>query len=373
MSQFVIDGRHIQNHFPGIGRYVFNLALNLARVAPDERFRLVLGPGQLNTRFNLAALESLPNVEVVRMDAPVRSVGEQLLSINRRLTTGATLWHSAYYVFPYALSMPVVVTLEDVMPLVLPEALPSAPGRFLYRALTSFAARRASHLITLSNSAQADIRRALGVPPAKMTVVALAADEGFHPRGSKEIESAREKLNLPERYSLYLGSNKPHKNLVTLIHAWAQLADDSVLVIAGHWDGRYPEAKRLVEQLGLGERVLFRQGISSDDVPCLLSGAQIFAFPSLYEGFGLPPLEAMASGTPVACSNASSLPEVVGEAAVLFDPHDVDAMAESISLFLGDSALRDSLREKGLEQARRFSWERTALQTLEVYKKVSLR
>lgn len=373
MSLFVIDGRHIQDHFPGIGRYVFNLASSLPRVAPDERFRLVLGPGRLTTRFNLSALESLPNVEVVRMDAPVRSVGEQLLSINRRLKNGATLWHSAYYVFPYALSMPVVVTLEDVMPLVLPEALPSAPSRFLYRALTSFAARRASHLITLSNSAQADIRRALGVPPAKLTVVALATDEGFHPRGSQEIASAREKLNLPDRYALYLGSNKPHKNLERLVHAWARLVDEAVLVIAGHWDTRYPEAKRLVEQLGLGKLVLFRQGISSDDVPCLLSGAQTFAFPSLYEGFGLPPLEAMASGTPVACSNASSLPEVVGEAAVLFDPYDVDAMAESLSLVLGDSALRDSLRERGLAQARRFSWERTALQTLEVYKKASLR
>jgi alpha-1,3-rhamnosyl/mannosyltransferase len=142
-------------------------------------------------------------------------------------------------------------------------------------------------------------------------------------------------------------------------------------VIAGAWDTRYPEVKMQVQALGLERRILFRHEVSNQDLPGLISGARVFVFPSLHEGFGLPPLEAMACGAPVACANTSSLPEVVGDAAVLFDPRDESSIVNALTRVLHDSSVRETLRTKGLVQARQFSWERTARETLDVYRKVS--
>ena len=367
---FLLDGRHIQDHFPGIGRYVFNLAQGLARVVEDERVRILFNPGTRNTRFDLASLASSGSVELVPVGASTWSLREQLLGADRRLMADAALWHSAYYVMPYVLPVRSVVTMEDVIPLVLREEMPGALNRLLYRLLNQVAARRAAHVITISKAASEDIRRLLGIPSNKLSVIPLAADSGFHPRNSAEITRMREQLDLPEHYALYVGSNKPHKNLERLVQAWGRVGSDSILVIAGHWDGRYPDAKLVAEQLGLKGRVLFRANVSNSDLPALLSGAELFVFPSLYEGFGLPPLEAMACGTPLVCSNASTLPDLVGDAALLFDPLNVHALGSALERVLQDEALRDSLREKGLVQAQRFSWERTARATLGVYGKV---
>ncbi|MCU0502463.1 MAG: glycosyltransferase family 4 protein, partial [Anaerolineae bacterium] len=223
------------------------------------------------------------------------------------------------------------------------------------------------------------------------------------------------RLALPERYVLYLGSNKPHKNLVGLIEAW-QIANQQIsksanqrmgestngrinewaelgsrltfdvsrftlhvsrftfhaprLVIAGAWDDRYPEAKQRVAALELGDSVTFLGPVAGTDLPALYAGAELFVFPSLYEGFGFPVLEAMACGTPVICSNVSSLPEVAGSAARQVDPRDTNALAAALDQVLGDAALRQRMRHDGLAQAGRFSWTRTALQTLDAYRRV---
>jgi glycosyltransferase involved in cell wall biosynthesis len=370
MTRIVLDGRHIQDHFPGIGRYLFDLIAALARIAPEENMRVVYDPRLRNTRYDLASLASSANVELVPVGASTWSIHEQFLGANRRLTADAAMWHSGYYVMPYWLPMPVVVTLEDLLPLVVGGAMPGGLNRLLYRSLNLIAARRAAHVITLSKAASGDIQRMLGIPPDKISVVELAADAAFHPRTSEEVTSIRDRLSLPEHYALYVGSNKPHKNLERLVNAWALVVNDAALVIAGHWESRYPGARRMVEQMGLEERVLFRENVSHSDLPAMVSAAQVFAFPSLYEGFGLPPLEAMASGTPVVCSSSSSLPEVVGDSALLFDPLDVDALASALTRVLDNPAVHDSLRAKGLAQAGRFSWERTGRETLEVYKRV---
>lgn len=367
----ILDGRHIQDHFPGIGRYVFNLARGLGNAAAGHRIRLLLSPESKNTHYNLDSLASAPNLELMPTRAPVWSIQEQLLGRDRRLMANAALWHSAYYLMPYLLPVPAVVTLEDLIPLRLKEAMPGALNRLIYRALNLFAVHKAAHVITISQAAAQDIKQVLSVPSNRITVIPLAADEGFHAREPVEIERVTDKLGLPGCYVLYLGSNKPHKNLERLVRAWARVVSSATLVIAGHWDGRYDGVQRIVEQLGLKDRVMFRHDVSSDELPALLSGAKVFVFPSLYEGFGLTPLEAMACGAPIVCSNASSLPEVVGDAAILFDPLDVDSISSALTLALQDSARRGSMRAKGLEQAARFSWERTARETRRVYEQVA--
>jgi alpha-1,3-rhamnosyl/mannosyltransferase len=241
-------------------------------------------------------------------------------------------------------------------------------------------------VIAISESARADLAAAYHVPAARIAVTSLAADSRFRPQPPEVIAAARVAYNLGEDYILALASNKPHKNLPRLVEAFAllgyrgqgigdrgripvpyPLSSIPSLVIAGHWDPRYPEARALAERLGLGAAVRFLPGVAEADLPALLSGAKVFAFPSLYEGFGLPPLEALACGAPVLCGDTSSLPEVVGDAALRVDTRSVAALAGGLAQLLGDAALRERLRMAGPPRAARFSWHATAEATLAVH------
>ncbi len=368
MAEIVLDGRYIQDHFPGIGRYVWNLVQALAAAAPQHTFRVPYDPQLANTRYPLSDLAQLANVQLLSVRAPTFSWREQLLGLNPDVTAGAALWHSAYYTEPYCKRIPTVVTLEDVIPLVADDEMPNALRRLVYRGMNRLAARTSAHVVTLSQAARADIIRFLDVPADRITAIPLGVDSRFQPAPTAEIDRVKRQLNL-KRYVLYLGINKPHKNLLRLVEAWARVRTDAQLVIAGHWDQRYPEVRETVHRLGLAPSVLCRPNIAERDLVSLLSGADLFVFPSTHEGFGLPPLEAMACGVPIACSSASSLPEVVGDAALLFDPLDVNSIAAALTRALQDSTLRDSLRARGLARAQEFTWERTACETLRVYER----
>jgi len=194
------------------------------------------------------------------------------------------------------------------------------------------------------------------------------------PQILKTVAEARARYGLPERYLLYLGSNKPHKNLRRLVEAWARLQPQSMpLVIAGAWDGRYPEARQRAAALSLEGQVRWLGPVPETDLPALYSGSLLFVFPSLYEGFGLPVLEAMACGTPVVCSNSSSLPEVAGDAALLVDPMNTEELVTAVRTALENESLRQDMTEKGLKRAQGFSWLQTAQRTLEVYRSAKSR
>jgi glycosyltransferase involved in cell wall biosynthesis len=273
---------------------------------------------------------------------------------------------------PYRPGYPSVVTVFDLIPMRYPADY-SPATRLVFALGIRLAVRAAQRVIAASRDSAADLQARLGVAPARLVAIPAAPDPAFQPQPAEAIAQVRAHYGLPANYVLYLGSNKPHKNLPRLVRAFTELAPaaagQTILVIAGHWDRRYPQAQLAAQEAP--ERVRFLGPVAPADLPALYAGATLFAFPSIYEGFGLPPLEAMACGAPVICSNASSLPEVVGEAALLFDPLSPDDIQAALERALADGALRAELAQRGLEQARRFTWDGTARQTLEVYRQVA--
>jgi glycosyltransferase involved in cell wall biosynthesis len=228
----------------------------------------------------------------------------------------------------------------------------------------------------VSEASKRDILHLFNVPPEKIVVVYNAIDSHFSVTPSDEaVARVRERYQLDHQFILYVGNIKPHKNLVRLIEAFDRLRrgglEDLKLLIIGDQISKLPALRRAVHRHKLHKQVRFLGYLSDDQLAILYRLASAFVFPSLYEGFGLPPLEAMASGTPVVTSNVSSLPEVVGDAAVLVNPYDVDAIVDGVRRVLTDPALAADMRRKGIERAREFSWERSVAKTWAVYQTIA--
>jgi len=397
MSHFVLDARTATPHFPGIGRYVTNLACALiSLLTPEERLTVLYDPA------HLPALPLTAQVQLVPVPVTPFTLAQQAALPRLLRSLRANLYHSAYYLMPYRPGVPTVLTVYDLIPLLFP-AHSTLRARLLFRWTTRLALRAARRVITISEATRRDLLARFRLPAERVTAIPLAADPALAPQPPAAIAALRARYALPEQFLLYLGSNKPHKNLVRLVEALAkakgewQMANSEwrmakgegrgekgegrkkgegpggkgevgmTLVVAGAWDARYPEARQRAEALGLGEAVRWLGPVPEADLPALYSAATAFVFPSLYEGFGLPVLEAMACGTPVVCANTSSLPEVAGEAAVYFDPTNVNQVAEALGQVWVDAGLRAALRERGLLRAQAFSWHRTAEQTRQVY------
>ncbi len=354
----VFDARTATPHFPGIGRYVESLVHAMAGVlAPDEQLFLIESSKYPTGWEGAVDVESSPFSLAQQWKVPW---------LLRWLK--ADLYHSAYYLMPYFPGVPTVLTVYDVIPLRFPEHS-TARARLLFRLTTKLALHASEHVIAISEATKQDYVHFFGVPLDRITAIPLAASDRFSPRPPEEVEALQRKYGLPDRFFLYLGSNKPHKNLGRLVEAWAKVKPkDVAMVIAGAWISQFPEPKVAAEKLGVP--VIWLGPVPEDDLLALYSAAEAFVFPSLYEGFGLPVLEAMACGAPVACSNISSLPEVAGDAALYLDPESVDSISEALRRLLSDAELRVTLRERGLERAGEFSWNRTAERTLEVYRSV---
>lgn len=265
-----------------------------------------------------------------------------------------------------------VMTIHDMTPFVLPQSNMAVRNWLWHRLLVPPLARRADHVLADSECSRRDIVRILGLTPENVSVAYLGADASFRPRDRGEIELVRQRYGLPERFLLFVGTIEPRKNLVRLVRAFgtAAAADRGLaLVLAGGLGWRYAAILRAVAGSPARERILMPGRVAGEDLPALYSAATALVYVPLYEGFGLPPLEAMQCGCPVVCSNNSSLPEVVGDAALIIDPADERGIAEAIVRIVDDRHLREVLRAKGLLRARRFSWEQCAAATAAAYER----
>jgi len=364
-----IDARKL--HDFGIGTYIRNLLRTLARIDRDTEYVLLCHPADLQVAGQLG-----PNFRAVLEPAGNYSIREQFHVPYLLLRERPDVYHAPHYVLPPAVPCRSVVTIHDCIHLMFPQYLPNRAAYVYARALMWAAAKRSDRILTVSESSKRDILHYFNVPPEKIDVVYNALDERFgaEPR-PEEIARVRERFQLDGGFVLYAGNIKPHKNLVRLIDAFEGLRrdgfEDLKLLIIGDEISRWPALRRAVHKYKLHKHVRFLGFLPDETLAVLYRLAAVFVFPSLYEGFGLPPLEAMASGTPVVTSNVSSLPEVAGDAAVLVDPYDAVAIKEGIKSVLTNPELAESLRRKGLQRAREFSWERSVARTREIYRQVS--
>lgn len=371
MKRYVLDARTATAHFPGIGRYVSQLSQHLVPLlAPDEQLLLLHHPQ--------ASGWPLPPAEekVVRIATAISpfSLTQQWQMPRLLRQVRATVYHSAYYLMPYWPGVPTLLTLYDLIPEQFPQ-LVSPRARLFTRLATRLALRAGRHYLTISEATRQAFLARHALDPGKITAVPLAVDAQFKPQPETAVATLRQKLSLPERYVLYLGINKPHKNLARLVEAW-QLVGQRVLqtpplIIAGAWDERYGGVKTAVRQQALAQHIHFIGRVNDTDLPALYSGATLFVFPSLAEGFGLPVLEAMACGTAVACAHSSSLPEVGGDAVAYFDPTDSQQMATVLQHLLENTQRLAEMAQKGLVQAAKFSWQETAVATLDHYRSLA--
>ena len=288
------------------------------------------------------------------------------------LVPDAALFHAAEHLLLPLKDVPTVLTVHDLIFRYLPEHHKPLNRWYLNLTMPLYC-RRADHIIAVSEATRQDIINAYHIPPEKISVIYEAADPRFEPQLRTVVEAMRARYHLPEQYLLYVGTIEPRKNLTRLLKVWETLylaQEVPPLVIVGQQGWLMGDFFAALESSPAREGVLLTGYIEDCDLPALYSGATAMVFPSLYEGFGLPPLEAMACGTPVLCSNVSSLPEVVEDVALTFDPTDDEAMSQALQRIVRDKALRTTLKEQSLCQAARFSWGRAAQETKHVYEQV---
>lgn len=356
----------------GGGTYVKNLVHTLARLAPEHHYTIYVTPE------NSAHFQDLgPHVQLIfaPRQRPLRLVWEQVWLPGELARRRVEVFHGTGFVSPRRRVCPQVTTIHDLTFFLLP-GKHTFFKRHYFRRMIPLSAKASDLLIAVSESTKRDLVRLLGLDPEKVKVIHLGKDERFRSLADAELqERAKQQCGVPanKKVILFVGMIEPRKNLETLLGAFARLKSlhgDYCLVLAGAPGWGYRGVFERVRRLGLEGPVVFPGYVPEDLLPALYNAAELFVYPSLYEGFGLPVLEAMACGVPVITSNVSSLPEVAGDAAVLVDPRSEEELRQGILRLLEDGELRKQLREKGLARSRLFSWEKTARATLEVYQQL---
>jgi len=360
------------HHRAGLGRYAESLARALVARDPD---RYALFYNRERGIEPLAGLEHLPSRTVALGYKPWRMLvwlGQVARVSCDRLLPGAEVFHATEHLLLPLRTTPTVLTVHDLIFRHLPDHHKPLNRWYLNLTLPLYC-RRATRIIAVSECTRQDLVAAYGVPPWKVTVVHEAAAPHFRPQLPDRVADVRARYCLPRRYLLFVSTIEPRKNLIRLLQAFETVHAEGLtdgLVLVGRRGWLTDDFFAALERSPVRDCVLLPGYVPDEDLPAIYAAAQCLVLPSLYEGFGLPVLEAMACDTPVACSGTSSLPEVAGDAALLFDPEEVESIVGAVRRLLADSSLRAALRQHGREQAARFSWQRVAEETVAVYNEV---
>lgn len=368
--RIAIDVRKLHDY--GIGTYIRNLVTHLNRLDSTTEYILLCKPDDQTFASGLGE-----NFRLVSQPAGPYSISEQIRIPIQLKREAIDLFHAPHYTLPALTPCRSIVTIHDCIHLRFPQYLPNRLAHGYARAALWTATHRSDRVLTVSEASKQDILTFFDIPADKITVIPNAIDDCFFvPPPDKNIERIRERYQLQAPFLLYVGNVHPHKNLERLLDAFYKVRslghDDLTLLIIGDDITRYAKLRRAVHRYQLHRYVRFLGFVPNETLRVLYHLARAFVFPSLYEGFGLPPLEAMASGTAVVTSNVSSLPEVTGDAAILVDPHSQDAIAGGICRVLEDNVFREELVTKGQARAKQFSWDRSIQHTLEIYRETLL-
>lgn len=367
-----IDAHSVGTGLGGNESYATHLIEALAEIDGVNSYTLYVTRREAVERFtnrwpNFQVRATLPHTPFIRIP----------LTLGAELRKNPVDVLHVQFTAPPLAPCPVVVSIHDLSFEHLPETF-KWRSRTQLRLTVRRSARQAAQVLALSEYARSDIINTYGISPDKVTAIPLAAPAHFAPvTDDREFQRVRQTYGIQSDYILSVGSIQPRKNLNRLIAAYSSLRRARPegklpqIVLVGKCAWLYDETLRVIKELGLSNSVVLTGYVPETDLPALYSGALCFVYPSYFEGFGLPPLEAMKCGTPVIVGNKTSLPEVVGEAGVLVDPFDVDDIASAIASVIGDSNFRSQLRAKGLERSRLFDWRETARQTLAIYRKAA--
>ena len=369
-----IDAHAVGTQLAGNETYIRNLIEALAEIDQTNRYTLYVTKREAVERFtnrwpNFTVRRTWPHTPLVRI--PITLEAE----LRRR---PVDVLHVQFTMPPFA-PCPVVATIHDLAFEHLPETF--RPNSWMQMRLTvRYTVKRAAHLLTISEFSRQDVIKTYNIAPEKVTTTPLAASAHFAPvENATELRRARETYCLPESYILAVGAIQPRKNLVRLIEAYSYLHQSATnsnlpaLALVGKRAWLYGDTLRAVANSGCAEKIIFTDYVAEADLPALYSGAVCFVYPSYFEGFGLPPLEAMQCGAPVITGNLTSLPEVVGAAGLQVDPYNTCALADVLQRVIDNSDLRADMRLKGLARAQLFQWRETARLTLQAYEKAAAR
>ncbi|MBT3705034.1 glycosyltransferase family 4 protein [Candidatus Peregrinibacteria bacterium] len=366
-----IDCRMFSSNFTGIGRYTAELVKNLEKDPKSKTHEFVLF-------FNEPEFSSYkptkPNFKPILVDAPHYSLKEQTKFLGQLNEQNLDLMHFTHFNAPIRYKKPFIVTIHDLTHTLFPgRKMRALPYRMAYKKVIKNAVKKATHIIAVSENTKKDLIRIHKTNPEKIHTIYEGANKEFHQLKPAELKTLKTP-NIKEPFLLYTGVHRYHKNLPRLIKAFSLIAHKNRnldLVITGKPDPLYPEAEEATKQFHLENRIHFTGLVPEDELIALYNLAEAYVFPSLYEGFGLPVLEAFACGTPVVASNVSSIPEIAGKAALLFDPENPKDIAEKIQKLLKSHSLQNDLRQKGLARVKAFSWQKMAKEILSLYNRTA--
>jgi glycosyltransferase involved in cell wall biosynthesis len=367
-NKIAIISSSLNGQKTGVAWYLHNLIWQCGKIGGNAEYHLINCKKEYS-EFPFGNISNEKGLFFKKESFVVNLLNDLSVAFKARPRKFDLVFNPCHAMTYFYFSIPCVVLVFDLTPVLFRDTH-SVQSNFVHKYILPRTLRNADKIIAISQNTKNDLIKHFNIPEDKIRVVYLAVNNNYKPVSNEEVKRVKDKYNPNSPFILYVGTLEPRKNIVRLIDAFHRLKQKEIphkLVIAGKKGWKYENIFGEIEKLKLKDDVIFTGYVSDEDLPALYNAADLFVYPSIYEGFGLPPLEAMACGTPVITSNTSSLPEVVGGAGIMVDPYNIDELSNKMQEVLTSKNLRKELSEKGLKRAKMFSWEKCAKETLEVF------